>query len=197
MPVGIHCFSGGSCITTGFEQQASSESSPGAALYSTDGGSTWASAAMPAGIGPVTSIWCSTASDCVATTHGNATEQLSVAGDVLVTTDAGETWTAAGGEGLPSSLLTVVSCSTSSSCWIAGVVPPAGRRPLTFVETKGFLASTSDQGQTWLTTQLPPAFDIRAVAAISCPDTTTCYAIGFQRPTSGPGKFVLLAYRNS
>ena len=84
VPVRIHCSSGGSCITTGFEQQASSDASPGAALYSTDGGSTWTSASVPTGIGPVTSIWCSTASVCLATALGNATEQLSVASDVLV-----------------------------------------------------------------------------------------------------------------
>lgn len=138
VPVGIHCFSAGSCIATGFEQQASSGASPGAALYSTDGGSTWSSATLPAGIGPVTSIWCSTASDCLATARGNATEQLAAGAGVLVTTDAGQSWTAAAAEGLPPSLLTSIACATSSSCWMAGVVPPArSRRPLTFVENKG------------------------------------------------------------
>jgi hypothetical protein len=92
-------------------------------------------------------------------------------------------------------LLTSVSCATTSYCWASGVVVPLGMsRPITVSEAQGFLTTTDDQGQSWQTAQLPPALDIRAVAAVSCPDTTTCLALGFQVTESGQGTFVLLSY---
>jgi hypothetical protein len=54
------------------------------------------------------------------------------------------------------------------------------------------LVTTADGGRDWETSQVPEG--IRAVAQVSCPDPTTCFALAFLKPASGNGSFVLLSY---
>jgi photosystem II stability/assembly factor-like uncharacterized protein len=189
------CLAGGVCLAVG---GGSGGSAPGAALYSTNGGSTWSPASVPAGTGPLNSLSCSDGDVCIATAMepwqpgGDAGPTPS---DVLVTTDGGQSWSATNTAGLPNSFLTSVSCPSSSDCWTSGVVigqSSTGNR-VVFADTQGLLVTTADQGQNWQTSQLPE--DVRAVGAVSCPSTTTCYALGFQKPASGDGNggFVLLS----
>jgi photosystem II stability/assembly factor-like uncharacterized protein len=191
VPIGLQCFSAGGCISTGFDSSSAvTPSAAGTALYSTDGGSTWSSATVPTGTRAMTSLSCSDASHCFATSFGGADSTPS---DVLITTDGGQSWSSTDTGGLPLSILTSVSCPTSSYCWASGVIVPSGTgNAISFADAQGLLASSTDQGQSWQTAQLPS--DIRAVAGLSCPDTTTCFALGFDKPAFGNGSFVLLSY---
>jgi hypothetical protein len=193
-PLQLDCDRSAICITTGTETSpgSGSGSSPGIVLYSSDGGSTWSPASLPAGVGPVTSLSCSEASDCFATSFGGDSDGQGQS-PVIVTSDGGRSWSATGTGGLPDSLLTSISCPSSSYCWVSGVVVPAGSgNAITFADAEGLLAMTADSGQSWQTAQVPEG--IRAVGRVSCPDATTCFALGFEKEASGQGSFVLLSY---
>jgi hypothetical protein len=91
-----------------------------------------------------------------------------------------------------------VSCMSAISCWVSGALVP---KPIAWGQdfalamsrVHGLLAVTDDQGQSWQTVAPSPSLDIGAVPAVSCPDPTTCFALGYQHTGSGPGGFVLLS----
>ena len=58
VPSDLQCFSSGTCVSTGFYQSpgGSPTTPPGTVLYRTDGGSTWTSASVPSGLGPLSSL---------------------------------------------------------------------------------------------------------------------------------------------
>jgi hypothetical protein len=94
-----------------------------------------------------------------------------------------------------------MSCPTSSYCWLSGALislPALENQPVTVgnAHVKGLLAMTHDQGQSWQTVTVPPSVDVGPVPAISCPDSTTCFALGYRRAASGPSTFVLLSYES-
>jgi hypothetical protein len=94
-----------------------------------------------------------------------------------------------------------VSCATASLCWVSGAVVPSeipwtSGSPISIdsAQVQGLLAATQDGGQSWQTIQPSPSLEIGLVPAVSCPTSTSCFALGYQRATSGQGAFVLLSY---
>jgi hypothetical protein len=75
---------------------------------------------------------------------------------------------------------------------MAGGPGGAGAFVISLGQAVGLVASTGDGGQSWKDAGLPKG--VLAVVDISCPSSTSCYALAFQRPSSGSGTFVLLAY---
>ena len=191
--LGVECVVDGNCITTGYD--TGSESSPaGTAFYSSDGGSSWTASALPASIGPVNSVSCADGSDCLASTFPANGSLMS---DVLVSIDGGQSWTLSAAQGLEPSLLSSTSCATSSYCWASGAaIPPGSSSPINFDSLKGLLTMTDDQGASWTTAQLPPSVDVNVVDAVSCPTSSTCFALGYQstKPGQTTGSFVFLSY---
>lgn len=94
---------------------------------------------------------------------------------VLVTTDGGSDWTAAGLPALPADRAltaeTGVACPTRARCILAGNSA-----------TGAVLLQSLDGGHTWATGALPPA--LRTVVAIDCPTSNACMAIGTRSPTA-------------
>ena len=196
--LGVQCVGGGNCIASGYDNTGSGPGPAGAVFYSSDGGSSWTPASMPTtesgSIGPVTSLSCSDASDCLASTFAGSG---SLNSDVLVTTDGGETWTLPASQGLQSSLLSSTSCATSSYCWASGsAIPPGSRSPIQLDSLQPLLTVTDDQGANWTTAQLSPSIGVKVVDAVSCPSATTCFALGYQstQPGKTTGSFVFLSY---
>jgi photosystem II stability/assembly factor-like uncharacterized protein len=204
----VQCVGGGNCISIGYDStgsdqvgsdQTGSDPGPvGAVFYSSDGGSSWTSASMPttgsASIGPVTSLSCSDASDCLASTFAGSG---SLSSDVLVTTDGGETWTLPAAQGLQSSLLSSTSCATSSYCWASGsAIPPGSGNPIRLDSLQPLLTATDDQGASWTTAELSPSIGVKVVDAVSCPSAPTCFALGYESTEPGrtTGSFVFLSY---
>ena len=194
VPYDVRCFTGGVCMATGGDGPSWVD---GAAVMSGDGGRTWQSAQVPSGLGPVESLSCSDASHCLAVANSVTGPAASA---LLNTADGGRVWLAAPARGLPSSLLSDVACATASSCWVSGaLLPTVGTAPgppaITVGQVQSLLATTDDQGQSWQVVSPAPSLDIGEVMAVSCPEATSCFAVGYQRTASGPGSFVFLSYQ--
>jgi hypothetical protein len=93
-----------------------------------------------------------------------------------------------------------MSCASSSSCWLSGASKlPANPRSLraffSIGQAHGLLASTADGGAAWALS-MPPA-GVGGVADITCPDTTTCFALGIKQTGSAPSDFKVVLLTNA
>ena len=85
-----------------------------------------------------------------------------------------------------------MSCASSSSCWLSGAsnlpANPASERAFFSIgQAHGLLASTANGGATWAVS-MPPA-GLSRVVDVTCPDTTTCFALGIKQTGSAPSDF--------
>jgi photosystem II stability/assembly factor-like uncharacterized protein len=198
VPGGLQCMSAERCVVSGFSQSPDGSAGipPGMVLSTSDDGATWATATVPAGLGPLSSISCADAADCVASFFGGD----GTSSEILTSNDGGQLWSGAAASGLPAAFVTGVSCPTASDCWAAGMEGAAsggsgGSGAITVTlgpGAEGIVASTADGGQTWQDQQLPPG--ILFVLDITCPSATNCDALAIQRQSPGSSRFVLLAY---
>jgi photosystem II stability/assembly factor-like uncharacterized protein len=188
-PRSLQCFSSGACVAAGLSETP--QGNVGAILYSTDGGATWASAAAPSGLGVAISLSCADSSDCLASSRDVGSAATSLVGSartsLLASTDGGTSWQLVDATGLPSGIVTGLSCPDTSDCWAAGFAAPDGSG------FQGYLASTADFGETWQQAQLPQG--IALVRDVQCPTSTDCYALAIQR-SAGSASLVLLASAN-
>jgi photosystem II stability/assembly factor-like uncharacterized protein len=129
-------------------------------MTSTDGGASWSSAIVPGDIDDLTAVSCyATSPDCVAV-GGN---------EVVTSTDGGNSWTS---QAIPvSASLTGVSCTSTSHCVAVGNI----------VSSDGYsvgsdVLSSTDGGTSWSAQSAPS--DVTDLAAVSCPVTSTCFAVG-------------------
>jgi photosystem II stability/assembly factor-like uncharacterized protein len=207
VPSGLSC-SGTTCVTVGslgtWESRSGSggraqgvRTVAGAAYISDDGGATWSASSAPPDTG-VISLTCSGDSDCYAIS----------ASAVYETQDGGQTWHQVRTSGLPggpgsssSWNFISMSCPSSSSCWLTGAGGPnnpaaaaSSQRngAVSIGQAQGLLASTSDGGATWALSTVPAG--VGGLIDITCPDTSTCFALGVEQTGSAPGhgKAVLL-----
>ena len=198
VPVKVRCFSGGKCISTGGARG-------GAAVYSSDDGVTWSLSSMPPGLGLVGALSCSEATNCMAAADPEYAPP-SAPSVILVSHNDGRLWSSAPSRGLDLPV-TGLSCPISSQCWASGgaySLAAMGGKSLEgtpAAPTAAGLVLTTDGGQTWQTARLPKG--VTGVDAVSCPSTTTCFALGSvpsALPSSAPpgavlSGFVLLEYR--
>lgn len=190
-PMDFSCQSSGVCIVSGLAGAYGDATDT--TYVSSDAGGSWEAAALPAGAGPLLSVTCPTSSHCLAVSLNVADPG---AGEtLLVSSNGGRDWSAQGASGLPSALLSTVSCSSSSGCWLAGALRPAGGAALVGSDGQGLLAWTDDAGSNWHQVTVPAG--VGPVLDVTCPSTTTCYALGMepssdQTPGAG-GPVVLLA----
>jgi photosystem II stability/assembly factor-like uncharacterized protein len=140
----ISCTTPSSCLAVG------GASGQGAAYSTANGGTSWSGLALPAGTPVLEGISCPSSIDCVA-----------VGGSlILVTTNAGTTWTA----DTESGDIRAVSCSDTTHCVAVG----AG------ATTKGASFSTSNGGTSWSMTTIAAA----TPNAVACPSDVSCFAAG-------------------
>jgi photosystem II stability/assembly factor-like uncharacterized protein len=81
----------------------------------------------------------------------------------------------------PGSTLTSVACPSRSNCWAVGMYGSPG------TESSAEILASSDGGRSWTEQQVPDAVQTGSgsLAAVSCPDTETCWAVGQDPPSSG------------
>jgi len=129
----------------------------GLAVTSSDGGTTWTPAVVPASLGTLEDVTC-TGNDCVAVGRGA----------VIVSTDGGSSWTA---HTVPASVtFLAVRCPVQGQCVVVGVeANPFG--PL-----RGVVEVSVDGGMTWSAASIP--VNSPALGGIACPTTTRCIAVG-------------------
>jgi len=176
----LRCSSSSACVVSGFFQspEGSATTPVATVLYSTDGGSNWATASVPSGLGPLSSFDCGDSSNCVASSFGGE----GPSSEVLGSTDSGRSWSEADALGLPVSLVTSLSCS-SSTCWAAGISGASSDGSnavhLSLANAVGLVATTGDGGQSWQQAGLPQG--VLAVVGISCPTGARCYALALDK----------------
>ncbi len=178
----VQCFAWGSCIAT------SDIAAAVRALYSTDGGITWASARIPALRGYLGSLSCSDASSCTAVLFPPI-EAKSTVGTMLVSKDGGRSWLRLTGPKLPpGKVVTSLSCPTSSDCWASADLQISMYEVASGAPAGGLVASTTNGGDSWQVDQLPSS--VEGVGAVSCPSSKACFALGWSGSSS-----VLLIYK--
>jgi hypothetical protein len=150
---------------------------------------------VPADVGAVNSVWCSSAGDvCLASAIGPVDQPD--AGTVLNSTDAGLTWRSATGLGVTDPFWTSLACATTASCWGAGLtmVSTAQPSPIFGASRDGLLASTADLGEHWQPASLPVTPALVAAISVTCPSATQCYTLGIQRSSDEDATIVLLGH---
>ncbi|HTX81338.1 MAG TPA: hypothetical protein VME44_04130 [Streptosporangiaceae bacterium] len=158
---------------------------------------TWSASSAPPWRGLTRSLTCPDATDCYAASQGS----------VYQTKDGGQTWAQVSTSGLPGPSASSsrwnflhMSCASTSSCWRSGASNlPANPRSLraffSIGQAQGLLASTADGGATWALST-PPAH-VGGVADVTCPDTTTCFALGIEQTGSARSDFKVVLLSNA
>jgi photosystem II stability/assembly factor-like uncharacterized protein len=134
---------------------------PADVLVTQDGGQSWTDRSLPANDFEV-QLACTTTSTCYVLAFDLTGYAL------LVTTDAGATWSAAG---LPAAASVDAGPGAALAC------PATGECLLAGDDGNGNAAilATNDSGGTWTTTA---SFGPGNLDSVVCPSTTTCYATG-------------------
>jgi len=165
----VACPSTRDCVAVGNTDDAGSNG-VGGIVTTRDGGVTWQLRPLAARTMSLTGVSCASPGDCVAVGFGD-----SWPGVIVGTSDGGATWktetapSVRGGERLSG-----VSCSSARDCVAVG---------------EGYAFVTSNGGHTWeITLRMT---DNAGLAAVSCPSTSHCTAVGTLTPGvhNGAGVF--------
>lgn len=153
----VDCPTASICVAVGADSSLS-----GLVATTNDGGNTWTSSSVPSGLPELTSVSCSSDSNCVAVGSGVD----------ITSSDGGATWSA---HSIPTKnvgLLGVSCPAGTSTCVAVGVTPDIGG-PL-----NGAIITSNDGGVTWSATK--STFQLGAVGGVSCASSTFCVAVGAQ-----------------
>lgn len=162
----ITCASASACEASG------ASSSNGLLLTTTNGGagpSGWVVRTLPANTGPIESVSCESAKDCVAV----GMEALESAGEVLYTTNAGESWS---NGSLPKTTVPIAAL-LGLACTSTTVCEAVGFEGLDAFAGTAVAIRTSDGGKVWSKPESLPS-GITGLVAVSCPSSAVCDAIG-------------------
>jgi photosystem II stability/assembly factor-like uncharacterized protein len=142
---------------------------------STDGGMSWQTnwATAPA-LAPSLRLTCPTTMQCYAPVEVGSSVP-SDKNEIMMTNDGGITWTfvtpASTGSASSIDEYNSVSCTSASTCWIAGEVMPTGR----LGSSQAAIWATSDAGQTWTSVPLPIRLGI--IFQVVCNAPASCLAV--------------------
>ncbi len=167
----LSCIAGGPCLVAGYAPTSNGHGA-GAIAMSADGGQTWSLASVPTGVGILQSAVCVSTSTCIAagTTTTTVSDVVPAKGELLRSTDGGHTWVAAAATP-PVDDVYGVACPSARQCAMVGTkwvgFPAVGT---------GAVAQSVDGGVSFRTSS--SAYVPISLTAVSCPDTTTCVAVG-------------------
>ncbi len=167
---GLECDVSGTCLVAGYVPAGPGHGT-GALALSVDGGQTWASATVPAGVGLLQSVACATSTSCLAagTTSTTVSDVVPAKGELLQSVDGGHTWSSAPVPPVDDAY--GLACPSATKCAMVGT-DWAGAP----VVATGAVAQSHDGGQTF--TPSSSAYVPLNLAAISCPTTAACIAVG-------------------
>lgn len=177
----ISCTNGSTCVAAGFPALLQAPvPTEAAVLRTTTSGRTWTQHAVATAV-PIASLElsCGSSSTCVlaGSFEGGALEG---------TADGGTTWSAQDAGTIPP-VPEELSCAAAGTCEVLGEELGTGGL------AQGYAERTTDDGATWQQQSLPVGVAVLA-ANLSCPTTTTCFAIGFDELGH---KYVLVTTTNS
>ena len=167
---GLECDDAGNCLVAGYVPTGAGHGTGSLAL-SVDDGQTWEGATVPAGLGLLQSVACATPTSCLAagTTSTSVSDVVPAKGQLLQSVDGGRTWTSAPVPPVDDAF--GLDCPSARQCAMVGTVwagaPAVGT---------GAVAQSRDGGQTF--TSSSSAYVPLTLAALSCPTTAACIAVG-------------------
>ena len=160
------------CVSASVCEASGNSSSNGLLLTTTNGGAGaagWVVRTLPANTGPIESLSCQSAKDCVAA----GMEPFQSGGEVLYTTNAGQSWSIGSlpKTTVPISGLLGLACTSTTVCEAVG-----------YEGTDAFVGTavairTSDGGKVWSKPESLPS-GITGLVAVSCPSSVVCEAVG-------------------
>jgi hypothetical protein len=159
--VATTCATATDCWAVGSTVGSDGAPNGAAVIATTNGGTSWVAQAIPATVGFLSAIACSTARQCVAAGQGQATQ-----GVVITTTNGGTTWTQGA---LPAGVtdVTAVECQAGVQCMAIGST------------ASGDVALTSTSaGAPWTQVGALPAA-VGGVRSIACVGATDCWVTGY------------------
>jgi photosystem II stability/assembly factor-like uncharacterized protein len=173
-------------------------------VSTTDGGVSWATNPLPAANDVVSSLDCSSSTDCIVIGYPAGRNQI-VSGFVRVTVDAGKSWT----EGqLPSgfgfeNFLSQISCGSATHCMAIGLTaeanpaqcvganqdPPVGTDTCSSSATTlvSAVVTTADGGLSWQQQALPTDVPNPTLSDVSCASSTECWLVGEEAVAQNAG----------
>jgi photosystem II stability/assembly factor-like uncharacterized protein len=149
----VTCATSTDCVAVG--ERATDTGLVGIAYRTTDGGEEWSQATTPSESTPLESVACPSATLCVAVAS-RAPEPI------LVSTDAGATWTVASVPPDSSASLSSVSCGTPTTCVAVG--GPT-------------VAVTTDAGSSWTYVRPVLAGENPVMESVNCLSSADCVAV--------------------
>lgn len=177
---GVDCLSAANCVAVGNE---SSSTGPTAALAETLAKGTWSPTRLPAAPGSqgdyLFSVSCAAVGSCVAVGYYFTPEDGGGKGTMLVDTLADGKWSVTSTPTLGSpfidSFLYGVSCTTATNCVAVGNTDDGD-------STTALPLILTLSGTSWSVTKSPTLGSVGGLQAVSCPDATTCVAVGNRAP---------------
>jgi photosystem II stability/assembly factor-like uncharacterized protein len=150
----VSCRSTTQCLAVGADNAGA-----GVASTSGDGGKSWKSASLPAGVPRLDAVACADTSHCVGVGRGA----------IATTGDDGSKWTVSA---VPIAETTLIgaSCPSASECLAVGVTNNPGE------PYKGAVTRSTDGGTTWQAVALPQG--TLGIGDVVCPSTSDCIAVG-------------------
>jgi hypothetical protein len=167
----LSCPPGAACLVTGFTATTGGHGQ-GAVGLSTDGGTTWTAAEVPAGTGLLQSVTCATATSCLAagTTSSTLSAVVPAKGVLLSSDDGGHTWLAAIRAKSVDDVFALdcpspVICAMVGTKWVGH--PAVGT---------GAVAQSRDGGASFAASRT--AYTPLPLTALACPTALHCVAVG-------------------
>jgi hypothetical protein len=218
--VGVDCSGGPTCfLSTGYGLGGAAASVPGSTYVSHDSGHTWQATVLPSGVATTTlascvsSTWCAAGGGLLDPSTGDPAAGKEMRDpELLITTDAGATWTAHAVPILPNvqqlpaygnlpaettywpATVDAVSCSAPQICSLVAHVDDDVTSPV--VPQELVFLHTSDGGVHWTSTVLPErssesGFEVQQSdgvdAAMACPTVSNCVVVATLAILPGDG----------
>ncbi|MHB8263148.1 MAG: WD40/YVTN/BNR-like repeat-containing protein [Acidimicrobiales bacterium] len=173
----IACDSTSTCVAAGHVTGASTGGGAGTAVYTTNGGASWALSSMPQNAFNLSgAVSCPSPEICFA--DGGGVGGNSGSAGIDTSSNAGASWIS---QSIPSgvSALLGLACPSPSTCFATGYSQSGG----------GLVLGTTDGGASWVVQTIPASVSTMGstLSQVSCPDKTHCYVLGTAEPSSGTG----------
>jgi len=188
-PPGVSCFADGTCIADGTTSARPGANTTAEMIYSVNSGLTWSPSATPSISALAGLMSCSNDENCVAVQMHNDVHGIPVANGVLVTSDAGATWSLLAATTLDAKDanrplgIDSLACSTATTCWAsAHVIESLCEGSCAYVPDQAVMLVTLDGGKTWTSDPLPipPSSSLQYVQVYpaTCANASDCLSVG-------------------